>query len=233
MQVLVLIDKPEWKEVETSYLFHNQYNLVGNWRVYDKDILAVKDDARIGKGYCKTCHRVVESICPKHPTDGVVDFTEDNTYFIANPDGCRYPALSNVQISTEIGRYKFSSFCFQRMFLWRLSSARKKICFWYDFTRQIFWVSDLIFGWTASKRLDVPLNENAKIISLLTSVQQLRACGDHYIENFADPFSKGNNGIWLKCNNCGDTVKNGKFVRYTDCGKKAKLINDMLKTALL
>lgn len=53
----------EWVEIDTKCLFHNQYNTTeecGNRRIFDRDIEEIQDDARIGKGVCKYCGKIVE-----------------------------------------------------------------------------------------------------------------------------------------------------------------------------
>lgn len=53
--------KPEWERVDTRALFNNQYNLVNvDCRVFDSDILAIVDDARINKGRCRYCGAIVK-----------------------------------------------------------------------------------------------------------------------------------------------------------------------------
>ena len=60
----VLLKKTnKWVEIDTKYLFHDQYNTTeeyGNQRIFDRDIKEIRDDARIGKGRCKYCGEIVE-----------------------------------------------------------------------------------------------------------------------------------------------------------------------------
>jgi len=58
-----------WKDVDTTNLFQSMYNITVKDRygkddvaiqVYDKDVLAVRDDARIGKGRCVFCGAIIE-----------------------------------------------------------------------------------------------------------------------------------------------------------------------------
>lgn len=52
---------PQWVEVDTSFLSTNQYNCIGiDRRVFDSDVLAVRDDARRNKGRCRYCGAIVE-----------------------------------------------------------------------------------------------------------------------------------------------------------------------------
>lgn len=48
----------KWLEVETEYLFENQYN-VSFGRIFDNMVAAVRDDARLNMGRCKYCGALV------------------------------------------------------------------------------------------------------------------------------------------------------------------------------
>lgn len=54
----------EWVDIDTRHLFHDQYNTVGpeGARIFDKDIIRIEDDARIGMGHCKYCGTLVKYI---------------------------------------------------------------------------------------------------------------------------------------------------------------------------
>lgn len=53
--------KGKWVKVDTAYLFNNQYNLVGvNKRIFDKEIKAIQNDARVGMGKCRWCGAMVK-----------------------------------------------------------------------------------------------------------------------------------------------------------------------------
>lgn len=52
----------KWVEIDTTCLFDNQYNTTeeyGNLRIFDGDIVRIVDDARIGKGTCRYCGKLV------------------------------------------------------------------------------------------------------------------------------------------------------------------------------
>lgn len=52
----------KWVKVDTQHLFNNQYNLLDyDVRVMDSDVIAVRDDARIGAGKCNYCGKMVYS----------------------------------------------------------------------------------------------------------------------------------------------------------------------------
>lgn len=48
-----------WHTVDTSFLFDNQYNLASGERVFDRDVRAVRDDARVGLAKCPYCGAIV------------------------------------------------------------------------------------------------------------------------------------------------------------------------------
>lgn len=54
----------QWVEVETEYLFDNQYNITTpsgiGLRIMQEYVMDVQDDARIGKGRCSYCGKVSE-----------------------------------------------------------------------------------------------------------------------------------------------------------------------------
>lgn len=58
-----LLKTGEWVEIDTTFLFTNQYNTTekfGNKRIFDKDIEEIQDDARLNKGRCRYCGAIVE-----------------------------------------------------------------------------------------------------------------------------------------------------------------------------
>lgn len=58
-----LLKSGKWVEIDTSFLFENQYNTTeeyGGERIFDGQIQKIEDDARIGKGRCKYCGAIVE-----------------------------------------------------------------------------------------------------------------------------------------------------------------------------
>lgn len=50
----------EWIDIDTKYLFNNQYNTTGNARIFDRDISAIRDDARKNMGRCRYCGAMVK-----------------------------------------------------------------------------------------------------------------------------------------------------------------------------
>ena len=54
-----LLKTGEWVEIDTACLFHDQYNTTANKRIFDRDIVRIVDDARIGMGRCKYCGAMV------------------------------------------------------------------------------------------------------------------------------------------------------------------------------
>jgi hypothetical protein len=123
----------KWIDVETDYLFKNQYN-VAKFRIMDKHISAVRDDARIGKGKCIYCGKFVSAgeTCTNHPhceKYGIEWFTAENTAFIAHPNG--FPSVKKISDDEP----KFGSFRLEHLDgslnYYRLKNAREKYCFLY------------------------------------------------------------------------------------------------------
>ena len=56
----------KWVEVETEHLFDDQYN-VAEARVFEKHVVKIEDDARIGRMKCQNCgtHSPISHVCPK------------------------------------------------------------------------------------------------------------------------------------------------------------------------
>lgn len=54
-----LLKNGEWVEIETTYLFHDQYNTKDK-RIFDKDIARIVDDVRLGLGKCRYCGAMVK-----------------------------------------------------------------------------------------------------------------------------------------------------------------------------
>ena len=55
-----LLKTGEWVEIDTAYLFHDQYNTVDNRRIFDRDISRIVDDARHNMGRCRYCGAMVK-----------------------------------------------------------------------------------------------------------------------------------------------------------------------------
>lgn len=49
----------EWIEIETDYLFNNQYNTVDGRRIYDQDVSEIENDARANMGRCRYCGAMI------------------------------------------------------------------------------------------------------------------------------------------------------------------------------
>lgn len=54
-----LLKTGEWVEIDTAYLFHDQYNTADGKRIFDRDISRIVDDARHNMGRCKYCGAMV------------------------------------------------------------------------------------------------------------------------------------------------------------------------------
>lgn len=63
----------KWVEIDTRYLFNNQYSTVGvrhasnGLRITEDDIVDIVDDARVGRSICNWCNRNCPSdfmFCP-------------------------------------------------------------------------------------------------------------------------------------------------------------------------
>lgn len=50
-----LLKSGKWAEIDTRYLFHNQYNTIEGKRIFDSEILRVVDDVRGEYGKCRYC----------------------------------------------------------------------------------------------------------------------------------------------------------------------------------
>lgn len=58
-----LLKTGKWVEIDTSYLFENQYNTTveyGNKRIFDGDIQKIEGDVRLGLGVCKYCGAMIK-----------------------------------------------------------------------------------------------------------------------------------------------------------------------------
>lgn len=56
----LLKDGKTWVEIDTTCLFNNQYNTTDGKRIFDQDILAIRDDARHNMGKCRYCGALVK-----------------------------------------------------------------------------------------------------------------------------------------------------------------------------
>lgn len=55
-----LLNSGEWVNINTSCLFHDQYNTEDGKRIFDKDIARIVDDERPGMGRCKYCGALIK-----------------------------------------------------------------------------------------------------------------------------------------------------------------------------
>lgn len=54
-----LLKSGKWAEIDTRYLFHNQYNTIEGKRIFDSEILRVVDDVRGEYGKCRYCGAII------------------------------------------------------------------------------------------------------------------------------------------------------------------------------
>ena len=47
-------------EIDTTYLFDNQYNTTDGKRIFDNEIERIEDDARVNMGKCKWCGAMIK-----------------------------------------------------------------------------------------------------------------------------------------------------------------------------
>lgn len=153
----------QWLEVETKYLFNNQYNTkptadqlkidpkCSGLRIHDVDVEKIENDARIGKAKCNYCGKIIQADekcysyqeCEQY---GANKFTKENTYFIKYPNGY----LSRTIESKWIGSYFLEILASKNMY--RLTNKVKVIDFKY--AENIFWVSNGI-GFNPVKKLNI------------------------------------------------------------------------------
>lgn len=158
-------NESKWIEVETDYLFDNQYN-TADIRVLDSQVEAVKDDARIGKGKCKYCGTMLNDgeTCTKYLTAnqfedkcadyGIFWFKPNNTYFLRYPNGIKNIPVEKVQLhSQKFGTYYFYTDMIDSLGYYRLSNARQTINFKYD--GNTFEIHNGI-GYKSAKTLPIP-----------------------------------------------------------------------------
>lgn len=55
-----LLNNGEWTEIDTTYLFNNQYNTKDGKRIFDGDIFRIDGDVRHGLGKCRYCGAMVK-----------------------------------------------------------------------------------------------------------------------------------------------------------------------------
>ena len=55
-----LLKNGEWVEIDTTFLFTDQYNTKDGKRIFDRDIIRIVDDVRLGLGKCRYCGALVK-----------------------------------------------------------------------------------------------------------------------------------------------------------------------------
>lgn len=152
-----------WVDVETDYLFNNQYN-TEKYRIFDSMVEAVQDDAREGMGKCKYCGRMLRrgekcTHSPECEKYGIEWFTPENTFFLKYPNGIKQ--IQKEWLSIDDNCPKFGTYYLENypsLDYFRLYNCRKTINFKY--ANGIFYVPSI--GWNATKHLDIPYkNEQA------------------------------------------------------------------------
>jgi len=127
-------NRGKWVDVETEHLFENQYN-TEKFRVMDRHICAVREDARIGKGKCVYCGGLVSvgETCTKHDqcsAYGIKWFNAETTMYIAHPNGV--PAVKECKMDDQ---KKFGTFRLEQLGgslnYYRLKNARETFNFQY------------------------------------------------------------------------------------------------------
>lgn len=193
----------KWLEVETDFLFNNQYNIkTPAIRVYDSMIDAVKNDSREGMGKCKYCGTMIKAgnVCTKYTTEkpskignnqpttcaeyGIDWFTPSNTYFLKYPQGVKcYPDefLSIHPFNIKIGSYYLE--CYPSLDYFRLYNSRQTINFKYD--GKMFFVHNGI-GFKAVSALNVPDEVSREV------KHKLWALNEKLIKEGKTPFIKEN-----------------------------------------
>ena len=167
----------KWFEVETDYLFHDQYN-IENWRIYDSMLDAVENDARIGKGKCKYCGTMVNlgETCQKYTAEnisiignsistcgeyGIDWFTPENTYFMKYPKGL--PVKGKEVLSIHEGNKKIGSYYvekFPSLDYYRIYNCRQTINFKFD--GEFYYIHTGI-GYKQVKALPIPSTIQEKV----------------------------------------------------------------------
>lgn len=159
-------------QVETDYLFNNQYN-TPEFRLLDSHISEVVNDARIGKGKCKYCGTMLNEgqICLNYgqcPEYGIEWFTPENTFFMKYPKGLPSPKKELLSVhdnNIKIGTYYLESF--PELDYLQFYNCRQTINFKFD--GKYFYIHNSI-GWNQHKHLPVPTKVEAKLIKTLSSI---------------------------------------------------------------
>ena len=162
-------------EIETNYLFNNQYN-TEKFRLYDSQICEIVNDARINKGKCKYCGTMIDkakgdTCCNKYENNedkaknckeyGIEWFTLENTFFLKYPRGLKAIESKEKNVGNneiKIGTYSLEAY--PSLDYLRLSNCRKTINF--KFEGENYFVNNGI-GWSQTRRLDVPESIQNKV----------------------------------------------------------------------
>jgi len=123
-------NRGQWVEIDPAHLFTNQYNTLDGFRIFDKDIQAIEDDARLNKGKCKYCGTVTDFNLPclKHAecvNYGNEDFNK--CFFIQHPQGADEIIKTDVN-DDKANNKRFYSFYSVNGLYYRIS-RRKSIEF--------------------------------------------------------------------------------------------------------
>lgn len=86
----LIANRGKWVEIDTKYIFDNQYNTKAGFRIYDKHIQEIKNDIRINLGCCRYCGTITKNALPclKHTECleyGVKDLSK--SFFVQFPKG--------------------------------------------------------------------------------------------------------------------------------------------------
>lgn len=154
----LMANEGQWIEVETDYLFKNQYN-TAEYKIWDSMVEAVRDDARMNKGKCRYCGTTLNrgEICSKHkdcPRCGIEWFTPENTFFLKYPDGIKQPDREILSIYPDfikVGTYYVENY--PSLDYYRIYNGRKTINFKYD--KEFFYIRNII-GYKQVKHLPIP-----------------------------------------------------------------------------
>lgn len=177
MKTFLQLNEGNWIDVETDYLFNNQYN-TETYRIYDSMVSAIQYDARINKGKCNYCGQMLDKgqECTKHKECkeyGINWFTPENTYFLKYPRGIKSMEhdreVLNIHNDCPVfGTYYLETY--PSLDYYRLYNCRKTINFKYDkHSSEAFQVNNGI-GFTATKRLDIPATAHEKLVKHLNSL---------------------------------------------------------------
>lgn len=122
----LVANRGKWVDIDTSHLFNNQYNTLDGFRIFDKDIKEIKEDARLNKGQCNYCGTITDFNLPclKHAecvNYGSKDFNK--CFFIKNPKGS--DPIIETNISNDLANNKkFWSFYSVNSHYYRISRRR-------------------------------------------------------------------------------------------------------------